>query len=181
MKSNYSKKKYWLILIIIILLSPIIGCTQIKNDFSIEKLEESTSDMENDDVNTLAKSQANLTSPSTLPAEEKSEIVTPPAESTSVTGNGWVKTIDLTHVCKESCPGEFELALLLSVQQTSEGGYVTAGSITNLTHLADGQIIDTGHYPYILEMDADGNSWNKTYDARGVVNSFKQTSDGGYI
>lgn len=117
------------------------------------------------------------------PSANITSTTTPPAKEELETGKGWVKTVDLTHVCKEPCPGEFSLGLVFPVQQTSDGGYVTAGFISNLTHTADGQTVDMTRYIYLLKMDVDGNQWKKTYKTYEIGSrpSVKQTSDGGYI
>lgn len=58
-----------------------------------------------------------------------------------------------------------------SIRQTSDGGYIVAGS--------------TGSFQgsWILKLDADGNAvWQKTYaSVYNVANSIRQTSDGGYV
>lgn len=61
---------------------------------------------------------------------------------------------------------------LFSVQQTSDGGYVTAGQLSAK--------------PYLLKTDKDGNMvWDKVYGEKLLYDtefrSVKQTSDGGYI
>jgi hypothetical protein len=54
-----------------------------------------------------------------------------------------------------------------SIQQTSDGGYIVAGSHNG--------------YVYIIKLDASGNKiWDKIY-GEGRANSIQQTSDGGYI
>ncbi len=62
-----------------------------------------------------------------------------------------------------------------SVQQTSDGGYIVAGS-SNPTN--------TNDEFYLIKTDASGNSvWTKTYGGTNndVGQSVQQTSDGGYI
>jgi len=57
-----------------------------------------------------------------------------------------------------------------SVQQTSDGGYIVAGS--------------TGRDIYLLKTTASGNKiWEKTFDlnATNIGRSVQQTTDGGYI
>jgi len=63
-----------------------------------------------------------------------------------------------------------------SIQQTSEGGYIVAGS-------TDSFGVDSRDI-WILKLDGEGNvSWQKTYggNSNDDVRSIQQTSDGGYI
>ncbi len=67
----------------------------------------------------------------------------------------------------------FEIAN--SVQQTSDGGFIIAGL------LSDGP---TKYHAFLIKTDANGNQqWGKTFGGKFIdeVSSFKQTSDGGYI
>lgn len=62
-----------------------------------------------------------------------------------------------------------------SVQQTSDGGYILAGS-TNPTNTNDDV--------YLIKTDSSGNAvWTKTYGGANndIGQSVKQTTDGGYI
>jgi hypothetical protein len=60
-----------------------------------------------------------------------------------------------------------------SVQQTSDGGYILAGTTISLD-VSSADII-------LIKTDANGNvQWAKTYGGTGA-SSFQQTSDGGYI
>jgi hypothetical protein len=70
-----------------------------------------------------------------------------------------------------------------SIQQTSDGGYIVAGS----TYSNDGDISDgnngLGDY-WVLKLDGSGNKeWDKTYggSSNDKAYSIQQTSDGGYI
>jgi uncharacterized delta-60 repeat protein len=63
-----------------------------------------------------------------------------------------------------------------SVQQTSDGGYIVAGSTTSFG--------DTNGDCWILKLNPDGTvAWQKTYGGTGadVANFVQQTLDGGYI
>ena len=66
-----------------------------------------------------------------------------------------------------------------SVIQTSDGGYMLAGTTNSLS---DDTYIP--HDCWLVKTDSDGNmEWNKTYDKDGGsdgANSLLQTSDGGY-
>ena len=67
----------------------------------------------------------------------------------------------------------------LSIQQTSDGGYIVAGYTFSFGALSDDM--------WILKFDQTGTvSWQKTYGGNGggyydVAFSIRQTSDGGYI
>lgn len=70
-----------------------------------------------------------------------------------------------------------------SIDETSDGGFIVAGSSTS----SDGDISGTnkGELDYwILKLDDTGQiEWEKNYGGSGedIANSIKQTSDGGYI
>jgi hypothetical protein len=72
----------------------------------------------------------------------------------------------------------------LSIQQTTDGGYIVAGASLSS---ANGDVSGTTHGNYdfwIVKLDALGNiSWNKLLGGSGIdaANSIRQTSNGKYI
>jgi uncharacterized delta-60 repeat protein len=70
-----------------------------------------------------------------------------------------------------------------SIQQTTDGGYVVAGSSCRIIHrviLGEGK---KGNF-WVLKLNSDGSvAWQKSYGDSGYdyANSIKQTSDGGYV
>jgi len=77
-----------------------------------------------------------------------------------------------------------------SVQQTSDGGYIIAGSTDSYGYGADRNYVDGMVYfdvwwdAWLIKTDANGNEqWNKTFGAAGndQVYSVQQTSEGDYI
>jgi len=63
-----------------------------------------------------------------------------------------------------------------SVQQTSDGGYIVAGS-----YGYDQNGYDWNEY-YVLKLDAQGEiEWQRTYGEGDAAHSIRQTSDNGYI
>ncbi|MHC4639136.1 MAG: hypothetical protein ACYTBV_16795 [Planctomycetota bacterium] len=84
---------------------------------------------------------------------------------TQAFGEHWQKTFD-----EGGSEGGF------SVQQTTDGGFIIAGSYAS-TYPGHG-------YPYLIKTDANGNKlWSKTFRGAGPghANSVQQTTDGGYI
>lgn len=64
----------------------------------------------------------------------------------------------------------------LSIQQTSDGGYILAGSTASVD-------ASRSPYTYLLKVDKDGTKlWENVYaGGAGTLFSVQQTSDGGYI
>lgn len=97
---------------------------------------------------------------------------------TATDSSGNVKTASLEITVVDSFSWEKVINKLgdevaRSIQQTSDGGYIVAGS----TAAAD-------TYCYIVKLDRIGNIvWDRTFPASGdgEANSVQQTSDGGYI
>jgi hypothetical protein len=76
--------------------------------------------------------------------------------------------------------GESILKETYSVRQTSDGGYIIAGSTTSQPQ----RYSDTNTKVLLIKTDADGNKlWEKTFGGseHDWGNSVQQTSDGGYI
>ena len=91
--------------------------------------------------------------------------------------NAWmVKTDELGNVTWDRTYGGNEDDKASSVQQTSDGGYIIAGSTKSY---------GAGKWDlWLVKVDENGNEeWNRTFggpDSDGA-NSVRQTSDGGYI
>jgi hypothetical protein len=88
----------------------------------------------------------------------------------------WVLKLDDTgDVQWQKTYGGTNFDLANSIQQTSDGGYIVAGSTYSFG--ADGDA-------WVLKLDDTGDvQWQKTYGGANsdVANSIQQTSDGGYI
>jgi hypothetical protein len=68
--------------------------------------------------------------------------------------------------------GESPSSLVACVEQTSDQGYILAGTT--------GPLDATG--PLVIKTDSSGNTiWRKTMGIRGDLSSAHQTSDGGYV
>lgn len=95
----------------------------------------------------------------------------------------WIVKLDaLGNIDWQKTLGGSEDDYANSIQQTSDGGYIVAGSSKSI----DGDITgNNGDYDYwIVKLDALGNIvWQKTLGGSGteMVRSIQQTSDGGYI
>lgn len=95
----------------------------------------------------------------------------------------WVVKINSTgNIIWQKSYGGYSTEVAYSIKQTSDGGYVVAGS----TSSNSGDITSLyGENDYwILKLDTVGNlQWQKTYGGsyNDSVSSVQQTSDGGYI
>ncbi len=91
--------------------------------------------------------------------------------------NAWVTKLDQAgNVLWQKTYGASSSDSVNSIQQTSDGGYIVAGSTESF---GEGYI-DV----WVLKLDSNGEVlWLKTYGAVGddYANSVQQTSDGGYI
>ena len=104
-------------------------------------------------------------------------------DSFSLGGRGtWVIKLDPSgNLVWQKAYGNIHGNEAWSVQQTSEGGYIVAGSITNyITNTSSGTDL------WVLKLDAAGNiTWQKSYGdaniAYDAAHIIRQTSDLGYI
>lgn len=96
----------------------------------------------------------------------------------------WIVKLDPTgNIQWQKCLGGSSTEEANSIRQTSDGGYIIAGSIGDA---ADGDITQTyGFFDWwIVKLDALGNiQWQKTFGGPNpdVAKSIQQTKDGGYI
>ncbi|MDR3273636.1 MAG: T9SS C-terminal target domain-containing protein [Flavobacteriaceae bacterium] len=98
-------------------------------------------------------------------------------------GDGWVVKLDASgNLLWKKCLGGSDLDGFYEIQQTSDGGYIVAGS----TKSNDGNV--SGNHGnsdgWVVRLDASGNLlWQKCLGGSGEdsVSSIQQTSDGGYI
>lgn len=68
------------------------------------------------------------------------------------------------------------LGWMANIQQTFDGGYITAGNYISITSMSDDM--------YLIKTDANGDTiWTKTYGLPGVdvATAVVQTSDSGYV
>lgn len=76
----------------------------------------------------------------------------------------------------EKVYGGSEVDYAYSIQQTTDGGYIVAGSRESF---------GAGEYDfYVIKLDSNGNKiWEKTYGGNlsDIAHSVQQTTDGGYI
>ena len=89
----------------------------------------------------------------------------------------WILKLDLSgNITWQRTYGGSSSEVAHSIQQTSDGGYIIAGS-TNSFGVAYTDF-------WVLKLDSSGNvTWQKTYGGGydDYANSIQQTSDGGYI
>ncbi len=64
---------------------------------------------------------------------------------------------------------------VLSIQQTSDGGFILAGNTQSVGGVG-GNL-----YAYLLKVDNNGNKLWENYASEGILRSVQQTSDGGYV
>jgi hypothetical protein len=98
-------------------------------------------------------------------------------------GDGWVVKLDASgNLLWQKCLGGSSYDSVSSIQQTSDGGYIVAGS----TYSNDGDV--SGNHgnddSWVVKLDASGNLlWQKCLGGSNwdYAESIQQTSDGGYI
>lgn len=107
-----------------------------------------------------------------------------PINGNQGTSDCWIVKLDPAgNIQWQKCLGGSSTEEANSIQQTSDGGYIIAGSTGNI---ADGDITETyGFFDWwIVKLDAHGNiQWQKTFGGPypDVAKSIQQTQDGGYI
>ncbi|MCK9289986.1 MAG: T9SS type A sorting domain-containing protein [Bacteroidales bacterium] len=93
-----------------------------------------------------------------------------------------VKLNNLGDIQWQKTFGGSEADIALSIQQTSEGGYIVAGYTLSIN---DDVIQNNGEQDYwIVKLDEDGNlQWQKSIGGSGYdgIESIQQCSDNGYI
>jgi len=83
----------------------------------------------------------------------------------------------------QKCLGGSDIDQALSVQQTSDGGYIVGGR----SNSTDGDVTGNhgGYDPWVVKLSTSGNiEWQKCLGSSGFdegASSVQQTSDGGYI
>ncbi len=104
--------------------------------------------------------------------------------------DGWILRLDLTGNLKwDKTFGGSNGDWVMSVQQTSDGGYISAGEV-NYEEVGDGD--DGGFFSsgdsgdaWIFKLNSIGSlDWEKTFgkpNSGSIANSIQQTSDGKYI
>jgi len=89
----------------------------------------------------------------------------------------WVLKLDSNgNITWQKTYGGSDYDYAYSIQQTTDGGYIVAGSTGSFG-------ADYGD-SWVLKLDSNGNvTWQKTYGGSGddVASSIQQTTDGGYI
>ncbi len=88
----------------------------------------------------------------------------------------WVLKLDADgNVTWQKTYGGPDYDIASSIQETSDGGFIVAGSTT---------AFGVGNWDWVLKLDANGNvTWQKTYGGSGddIVSSIQETSGGGFI
>jgi hypothetical protein len=104
--------------------------------------------------------------------------------------DGWVVKLDASgNLLWQKCLGGSGEDVLYSIQQTSDGGYIVAGTTSSYDGDVSGYHGAYGGYyentdGWVVKLDASGNLlWQKCLGgSRGdYASSIQQTSDGGYI
>ncbi|MBI2136510.1 hypothetical protein HYU06_05555 [Candidatus Woesearchaeota archaeon] len=179
MASKHSKNIYWLVLLIIFLAVFISGCIQprVPSATLMRPSDNSITEQVNE-----SKLKPDYYYPDCYP--------TSPAGGIIGTGKRWAREFNMRLICESACPREYKVFLPWPVQETFDGGFITVGYISNLTHtstgappirwLIGGPVYEGPRHVYLLKADADGNLMNKTY-GEGIGNAVQQTKDGGYI
>jgi uncharacterized repeat protein (TIGR01451 family) len=98
-------------------------------------------------------------------------------------GDFWVVKLDAGgNLQWQKCLGGTGADNAISIQETSDGGYVVAGN----THSIDGDVSGNhgGYDSWVVKLDAGGNlQWQKCLGGTGNdwTHSIQETSDGGYV
>src|SRR3989338_1902056 len=201
MTGTYSKRRLWLISLIILLLVFITGCIQQPSKLKTsetpgyassgitDKYPEQKPDFADLNVKTWAKVFCGSGFDYVTSFQQTSEggyVVTGSLNSGPTDSSGekqydvllFKVDIDGNKVWERAFGGN-ENDFAFSLQQTANGGYILGGETRSFE--------DKTGDAYLIKTDVDGNlQWNRTFDLCGGnesdrVLSVRQTSDGGYI
>jgi hypothetical protein len=136
--------------------------------------------------------QGALTTEDVQPTSDGGHVVLAVTESANGVGVSWLLKLDSTGNpqfqqevgCFNTAPGDN--ADGVSVQQTSDGGYIVGGGTIGCGSGASACPESSGQScAYVVKLDSAGNvSWANAYNDgffNSSINRIKQTSDGGYI